>query len=520
MKSAVTNIDVNPVYWTEVIRLLGQYVPEFDVWAFGSRVKWTAKSHSDLDLAIITSKPLSLNRFAELREVFDESVLPFRVDIVDWAATSESFRRIIEHDKLIVQFGQTGHILSTQFPVFALEECLEALIDYRGKTPEKTSSGIPLVTEKVVKGGRIEPPTEFIAPGDYDLWMRRGLPKRGDVVMTTEAPLGEVAQLGDEKVALAQWVITLRGKSGFLDNTYLLYLLQTEDMQEQLKARATGTTVLGIKQSELRKISVRVPPFGLQISIAGILKSLDDRITLLRETNATLEAIAQALFKSWFVDFDPVRAKQEGRAPEGMRDAIAALFPDSFEESELGLVPKGWRVVRLDSFVELAYGKALKAENRKAGPVPVYGSGGITGWHDQALVEQPAIIVGRKGTVGSLYWESRPFFPIDTVFYVKSRKPLTYCYLLLNTLGLDSMNTDAAVPGLNRENVYRLLVTEPPESILAVFDSVTSVLRASMDENESKAQTLAALRDTLLPRLISGALRLPGAEALIEESIA
>ena len=222
------------------------------------------------------------------------------------------------------------------------------------------------------------------------------------------------------------------------------------------------------------------------------------------------------MFKSWFVDFDPVRAKQEGRAPEGMSDATAALFPDSFEESELGLVPKGWRVVRLDSFVELAYGKALKAENRKAGSVPVYGSGGITGWHNQALVDQTSVIVGRKGTVGSLYWESRPFFPIDTVFYVKSRKPLTYCYLLLKTLGLDSMNTDAAVPGLNRENVYRLLVTEPPENILAAFDDIASVLRASMDENDQQAQTLAALRDILLPRLISGQLRLPEAEAMVE----
>ncbi|HNY43013.1 MAG TPA: restriction endonuclease subunit S, partial [Bryobacteraceae bacterium] len=234
--------------------------------------------------------------------------------------------------------------MSSEWPILPLEDCLDALIDYRGKTPEKTEFGVPLVTAKVIKGGRIETPTEFIAPEEYDSWMRRGIPLSGDVVMTTEAPLGEVAQLGGEKVALAQRVITLRGKAGFLDNAYLLYLFQTEEMQEQLKSRATGTTVLGIKQSELRKLGIRIPPFALQRSATGVLKALDDRITLLRETNATLEAIAQALFKSWFVDFDPVHAKQAGRAPEGMDEATAALFPDEFEESELGSVPRGWRV--------------------------------------------------------------------------------------------------------------------------------------------------------------------------------
>jgi type I restriction enzyme S subunit len=269
-----------------------------------------------------------------------------------------------------------------------------------------------------------------------------------------------------------------------------------------------GAGASGIRGSDLVNITVPCPPLHVQNEIAGILDAMDERIALLRETNATLESIAQALFKSWFVDFDPVRAKMEGRAPEGMDEATAALFPDSFEESELGLVPSGWGTVRLDSFIELAYGKALKAENRKQGMVPVYGSGGITGWHDQPLVESGSIIIGRKGTVGSIYWESQPFFPIDTVFYVKSKKPLTYCYQLLKTLGLESMNTDAAVPGLNRENVYRLLILGPQESIVEEFDRIASALRAAMDENERQAQTLSTLRDTLLPRLISGQLRL------------
>lgn len=399
-----------------------------------------------------------------------------------------------------------------------LEDCLDALIDYRGKTPEKTTAGIPLITAKIIKAGRIEAATEFIAIDSYDAWMRRGIPRAGDVVLTVEAPLGEVAQLGPGKIALAQRVVTLRGKAGVLDSTYLLYLLQTDEMQAQLRSRATGTTVLGIKQSELRKIVLNLPAYSVQTNAAVVLKALDDRITLLRETSATLEAIAQALFKSWFVDFDPVRARMEGRAPEGMDEATAALFPDGFEDSELGLVPKGWSPIRIDSLMELAYGKALKAEHRTPGAVPVYGSGGITGWHESPLVDHASVIVGRKGTVGSIYWESRPFYPIDTVFYVKSKRPLSYCHQLLTTLGLTGMNTDAAVPGLNRENVYRLLVPGASSPVIGAFDGIVQPLRAGMDRNEGQAQTLTTLRDTLLPRLISGQLRLPeNTDALVEE---
>jgi type I restriction enzyme S subunit len=268
------------------------------------------------------------------------------------------------------------------------------------------------------------------------------------------------------------------------------------------------------------QIEVPCPPLLEQQSIAALLSALDDRITLLRETNATLEAIAQALFKSWFVDFDPVRAKLEGCAPEGMDEATARLFPVSFEESELGLVPKGWRFARIDEFLELAYGKALKATDRIDGEVPVYGSGGITGFHNESLVTGPSIIIGRKGTVGSLYWEDQPFFAIDTVFYVRTANPMTYCFYLLQTLGLTGMNTDAAVPGLNRGNVYRLTVPFPGTEILGAFDATAGLIRKRIFNNSLQAQTLATVRDTLLPRLISGALRLPEAQPAAEEALA
>jgi type I restriction enzyme S subunit len=291
-------------------------------------------------------------------------------------------------------------------------------------------------------------------------------------------------------------------------------------MVGHLKELSIGSATKFLTKTILNALPVRIPPKVEQDEIALLLSTLDDRITLLRETNATLEAIAQALFKSWFVDFDPVRAKLEGRAPEGMNETTARLFPDSFEESELGLVPKGWRVARIDEFMELAYGKALKATDRIAGEVPVYGSGGITGFHNESLTTGPSIIIGRKGTVGSLYWEDQAFFAIDTVFYVRTANPMTYCYYLLQTLGLTEMNTDAAVPGLNRGNVYRLTVPFPGAEILRAFDVIVGVIRERIFSNSQHAQTLSTLRDTLLPRLISGQLRLPEAQAAAEEALA
>lgn len=395
-----------------------------------------------------------------------------------------------------------------------LEDGMEALIDYRGKTPTKTHTGVPLITAKVVKNGRIETPNEFISHDDYDAWMRRGIPQAGDVLITTEAPLGEVAQLGSEKVALAQRLIALRGKDDVLDNTFLKFLLQSDSIQNQLRARASGSTVSGIKQSELRKINLLLPPLPEQRAIAHILGTLDDKIELNRRRNQTLEAMARALFKDWFVDFGPVRAKMEGREPYLPAD-LWQLFPDRLDDEGK---PEGWETKRISDYLSLAYGKSLPARKRHHGNIPVYGSGGITGFHNEALVNGPAVIVGRKGTVGSLHWEDRPCFPIDTVFYVQPAAPLPFCYYLLESLPLRDMNTDAAVPGLNRENVYRLEVAAPPPELVSNYAETASCFRENIAAISKDSETLAQLRDTLLPKLISGELRIADAEKFIQRA--
>ncbi len=346
--------------------------------------------------------------------------------------------------------------------------------------------------------------------------------KTGDIVFSRVGSVDRRALVQPEENG---WLFSgrclrVRPNQALLDSRWLSYFFGLPAFKSYIRGIAVGATMPSLNTKILSDVPVYYPPIAVQRVSAKLFVILDDRIALLRETNATLEAIAQALFKSWFVDFDPVQAKQEGREPECMDADTAALFPDSFEESELGLVPKGWRVGKVEDLLVLAYGKALKASERLSGTIPVYGSGGITGCHNEPLVNGPSIVVGRKGTVGSLYWIDQPFYPIDTVFYVKANVPLSYCYYQLALLGLEGMNTDAAVPGLNRNNVYRLSVVIPFNSVIEKFDSFVTLLRRRIFSNVVQSQTLASIRDTLLPRLISGQLRLPEVEAIIEEATA
>ncbi len=294
--------------------------------------------------------------------------------------------------------------------------------------------------------------------------------------------------------------------------SFIHWLMRSPDYRNEVLASATGSTVKHTSPTRILNFRFALPKLVDQSAIASILDVLDHKIELNKRMNETLEAMARAIFRDWFVDFGPTRAKAEGRAPYLAPD-IWSLFPDQMDDESR---PEGWSERRLEEVMELAYGKALPATERADGPIPVYGSGGVTGSHNVALVEGPSIIIGRKGTVGALYWEDRPFFPIDTVFYVRPRAPLTFCYYLLQTLGLDGMNTDAAVPGLNRNNVYRLPVPWSSAVIRERFDGLVGALRRRIRSNIDESQTLAATRDLLLPKLMSGEIRVKDAERLAE----
>ena len=393
---------------------------------------------------------------------------------------------------------------------------------YRAKNDELGGSGLIFLRAGHLKDTHIdfEGVDHFRSTDETKFGQK--ISRDGDVLITTKGnSTGRIACVTKSmpKFVYSPHVSYWRSKSSaIVEQGFLRAWSRSSEFLTQLGGLSRSTDMAPyMSLSDQRRLQITLPPIAIQKEIAELSDAIATRLELLRETNVTLEAIPQALFKSWFVDFDPVHARQQGIAPAGMNEATAALFSDDFQESALGSVPKSWRVGTVETLMELAYGKALKSTDRIAGDVPVYGSGGITGYHVKPLVVGPSIVVGRKGTVGSLYWEDRPFFPIDTVFYVKTKIPLTYCFYLLGVLGLTGMNTDGAVPGLNRNNVYRLPVVVPSQAVLAAFDDLVRVLREQIFNNSTQAKTLATLRDTLLPRLISGQLRLPPAAS---ESVA
>jgi len=420
--------------------------------------------------------------------------------------------------------------LAVEWTVCPLEDCMAAVIDYRGKTPKKTSSGIPLITAKVVKSGRIDPPNEFIAVNDFESWMRRGMPEAGDVLVTTEAPLGEVAQLGPERVALAQRLIGLRGKKGVLDNSFLKYLMQSADVQSQLRARATGTTVLGIKQSELRKVLLKFPPLDEQRAIAHILGTLDDKIELNRRMNETLESIARALFQSWFVDFDPVRAKAEGR-DTGLPKHIADLFPDSFEESELGEIPKGWAVGSVDDEFDLTMGQSPPGEtyNEVGEGLPFYQGRADFGVRfptrrvyctaPTRLAAAGDTLVSVRAPVGDINMATERCAIGRGVAAVRHKTgSRSYSYQFMRSIDdvFARFEAEGTVFGsIGKKDFHAIPCAAPSRGLVAAFEGCLSSIDDRIEVNERESRALTTLRDTLLPKLISGELRIKDAEQFV-----
>jgi type I restriction enzyme, S subunit len=286
-----------------------------------------------------------------------------------------------------------------------------------------------------------------------------------------------------------------------------------------LNSRANTTVQTTINLKDLRALPIPLPPLEERREITSMISALDERIALLRETNATLEAIAQALFKSWFIDFDPVRAKMEGRAPEGMDEATAALFPDGLDASALGNLPAGWRVGQLQDLLVLQRGFDLPAQDRVPGDFPIIAASGSSGTHREPMAKGPGVVTGRSGVLGRVFLELEDYWPLNTTLWVKEFRVASPCYAyeLLRLLDFKSFNAGSAVPTLNRNHIHGLPYVLPPVDIIAAYESLAMPLHTRCRENSNQAQSLANLRDTLLPRLISGQLRLPAAEALIAE---
>lgn len=422
--------------------------------------------------------------------------------------------------------------------IAVLEECLESVIDYRGKTPPKSPSGIPTITAANIKSGRINMSTvSYVSEETYRAWTSRGFPQAGDVLITTEAPVGEVAPFpGDQTYLITRRVFAMRGKKSVLDSNYLLYTCLSPVVQDELASRIRGSTVPRVLKTDILGLRIPLPPLPEQRAIAHVLGTLDDKIELNRKTNETLEAMARSLFQSWFVDFDPVRAKAEGR-PTGLPDEISDLFPDSFEESELGEIPGGWEVKALDQIAHFLNGLALqKFPPGDGGPtLPVIKiaqlkKGDALG-ADRCSTSVPEDYVIRDGDVlfswsGSLavdIWCGGDGALNQHLFKVTSKTYGNWFFYQWVKHHLPDFQEIAQGKATTMGHIQRHHLSEakaliPTPPLLGAMDSVFASMLDRSFVLRKQSRELSCIRDALLPKLISGELRIPEAEKLLEQA--
>ncbi len=262
---------------------------------------------------------------------------------------------------------------------------------------------------------------------------------------------------------------------------YLYYLLLKN--RRKIISEAVGAAQQNLSLDKIRSFEFEFPDLETQKKIAEILSAYDEKIENNNSIIKNLEAMAQIIFDEWF---------------------IKLRFPDygktKFIKSEIGLIPEGWQMQRLGDVVDLAYGKALSSENREVGPYPVLGSSGIVGFHKNALVPGPGIVVGRKGNVGSITWVEQDFYPIDTTFFVVSKLDLHFCFFMLKRQAFHS--GDSAVPGLNREAAYSNSVLIPPKKLQEQYGRIVKKMFAQISDEQKENHQLGTIRNLLLAKFI------------------
>ena len=366
--------------------------------------------------------------------------------------------------------------MKSNWRAYPLGEITELVIDYRGKTPKKlggdwSESGYRALSAKNIKTGHIVQPDtiRFVSEEMYHKWMKDEI-QRGDIIITSEAPFGQILYWdSEEKIVLSQRLFGVRVKEEH-DSKFVYYYMTTSDFQGEMYGRATGTTVVGLRQPELMKCVVRCPDLDTQKKIASILSSIDEKILINDKINENLQQQAQAIYASMFIDnADPA-----------------------------------WIQGHLSDLITVKYGKDHKKLGD--GSYPVYGSGGIMRYVERPLYDKESVLIPRKGTLNNVMYVNQPFWSVDTMFYTEMRLPnvAKFVYHFVKAKDLASMNAGSAVPSMTTDILNAMEVTIPSASALEEFESLVAPMYRAMQENDIQSSKLSELRDALLPKLMSG----------------
>ena len=524
-------IDIRPNDLSIVQQILRDTLPtNVKVWVFGSRATWTTKDSSDLDLAIDAVRPLTRQESTSLAEAFDESSLPYKVDVVDMHTVSDTFKAIIERDMVALETENNWQLTS-------IDELKRQIaigpFGSRMKSDCYVDDGIRVIRGTNLMDGReLSGNFVFITPDKAkELGNCNLIP--GDLVFPHRGSIGEVGIVpnDEKKYILSSSLMKLSCDYTKADPLFIYYYFKSIDGRNELLKNASqvGTPGIGQPLASLKSIKLKLPPLPEQKAIASVLRALDDKIELSRQTCKTLEAMSQALFKSWFVDFDPVHAKIYGRQPYGMDAATAALFPNSLVESELGLIPKGWNIISVYDLGTYINGASYRAfepnEERRGLPIIKIAElkSGVTAQTRYSAVNMPEKYRITSGDI-LFSWSGNPDTSIDTFVWIHGQAWLnqhifrvvpnnieerSFVLIALKHLKpvFAEIARDKQTTGLGHVTIadlkrYKLVM--PPTQILDHWNKIVTSLLKQAFITESKNQTIINIRDYLLPKLISG----------------
>ncbi len=526
------DIDVTPAQRKIILSLLKTFLPNTTVWAYGSRARWSSRPQSDLDL-VAFSTPEQERKVYALKEAFEESDLPFKVDFFVWDDVPEEFKPNIEEERVAL-------VVSGNTPEGWEETTLGAKTVWRsGGTPSKKrddfwNGNIPWISAVSMHTTRLADSNLKITPAGLSAGSKlapRGsslLLVRGSALLKT-IPMGraekDVAFNQDVKAVIAQ---------GSLKPDYLYFWLMAKRRELLEMVGLTGIGAGKLDTKHLQSMSLFLPPPDEQDSIITIAKALDDKIELNRRMKETLESMAQALFKSWFVDFDPVKAKMEGKQPEGMDAETADLFSNKLVESDLGLIPEGWEVTTLEGISEILNGFAFKSKDytdtgtfvlrtknfSDTGSVQrlsddVYLPDSFLESHKKYLCEAYdffLVMVGASiGKTSTLYDNCLPALRNQNMWCFRPKKIFEGRFYLNNAVK-NLVKSNLQISSGSARNFFKkgdfkkFPVLIPDRKILLKFENESVAMFQKISINIQDIDSLTKIRDTLLPKLISGEL--------------
>ena len=547
-------VDIRPDHLKIVQDILRTHLPtNVKVWVFGSRANWTTKDSSDLDLALEGDDKLKPKLMGAIADAFEDSELPYKVDVIDLNAVSDKFKRIVEEQKVALDVGQ-----GEGWRKVTLGEVAEVIMGQSPKSEayNKISIGLPFYQGVVDFGDR------FVTPRIYCSSPKKIIQER-DVLLSVRAPVGRV-NLTKEKCSIGRGNAGLRHKGDLQD--FLFYALKNSG--NKLRDISSGTIFSSIGKSDIKNLELSLPPLPEQRAIAHILGTLDDKIELNRRMNETREAMAQAIFQSWFVDFDPVHAKklaleagfsekqakracmatlsglcspaEYAESPEEMGGKLkkklssmtkkeeeklmelAASFPCEFEKSELGEIPRGWRVDKLGNNIIILDSKRIPLPKRermkRKGNIPYYGATKLIGYVSDFIFDEELVLMGEDGSVIDV--NGYPFIQYvwgkssvnNHAHVLKGKVYLnnSHLYFFLKQTKVSAFVTGTTQLKINQSNLKSIPIILADKEICKVYNCLCKSIINSKINNFEEITTLATLRDSLLPKLLSGKISVGG----------